>query len=211
MPFPEHTYDDFLLEFSAIALRRGNKELFSGLSFRLQGGELLWVQGDNGIGKTSILKLALGIWRADEGQITHSINNSAVEATKCVAYLGHHDAFEPLLNVSEALKFWARLYRFEGSVDSILSYVGLPEQKQIRIKNLSAGQKRRLALGRIVMTERPLWVLDEPKAAMDKKGQSLIDEMLEHHVGRGGAALVASHDKTIAIGQNARRLLIEAM
>ena len=207
---PDKIYSNFTLNFTNVEFSRGENVLFSELSFELAPGQVLWIQGDNGIGKTSILKLALGLWLPDRGQIQISSNNAESHAEKMTAYLGHQDAFEPLLSVSECLEFWADIYEYEDHIVDLLADIGLSEQTHIRISGLSAGQKRRLALARLKIANRPIWILDEPKAAMDKTGQALIDTLLSDHLKNGGAALIASHDQTLPIGQQARRLWLEA-
>lgn len=210
MSRPDEKFADFTLNFTNVEFSRGHKILFSGLSFELSSGQVLWIQGDNGIGKTSILKLALGLYTPDSGHIRMDLTDNQSSAESIGAYLGHQDAFEPLLSVTECLDFWAEIYEYDDPIKLLISKFGLADQANVRIEGLSAGQKRRLALARLSLSNRPLWILDEPKAAMDKTGQLLIDTMLADHLTRGGAALIASHDKTLPIGTQARRLLMEA-
>ncbi len=210
MVLVENKFSSFCLEFSNVGFQRGNRFLFSNLSFDLKSGQVLWIQGDNGIGKTSILKLALGLWTPNEGTV-NLINNSEIGYPgELCTYLGHSAAFEPSLTASEALGFWKDILQSPSAVSMILEKVGLENQGDVRISALSAGQKKRLALARILLTERPIWVMDEPKSAMDKDGQELVDKMIGDHLASGGAALIASHDKSLPIGKSSRRLVLEA-
>lgn len=170
---------------------------------------MLWITGENGIGKTSILKLASGIWSPISGQIRHSLSNQDCEACDIVAYLGHSDAFEPLLTAREALEFWAEIYNTEDIVSDIFDRVGLKPQQDLRINALSAGQKRRLAFGRLILTRRPIWILDEPKSALDKHGQDLVEDLISEHLLERGSALVATHDRTRPLGRKAARIILE--
>lgn len=197
------------LSFLDIAFRRGDRYLFENLSFTLHPGQLLWVTGENGIGKTSILKLAMGVWRPESGTIERRLSNVVCAAKDQCAYLGHIDAFEPLLTAKESLDFWCDLYEFDDPIDSVFDRIGLTLQKNIRTGALSAGQKRRLAFGRLLIANRPIWVLDEPKAAMDKRGRDLIEELIAEHLARDGAALVATHDDTLSLGRSDRRIRLE--
>jgi len=198
------------LEFSNVTLQRGQNVLFENLSFKLQSGQILWVMGDNGIGKTSILKLAIGTWRPSDGMIKYEKSEKPSDTEHTIAYLGHLDAFEPLLTAREALEFWADTYSYDEDPAGLFDLVGLSEQTDVRTGNLSAGQKRRLSLARMIMARRPIWVMDEPKAAMDKQGQVLIEALLSRHIKSGGSALVATHDQAHPLGENARRIILEA-
>lgn len=198
------------LEFSNVTFRRGERHLFENLSLTLHPGQLLWITGANGIGKTSILKLAAGLWTPEVGEITYKQAGQTTAAIDICAYLGHIDAFEPLLSANEALEFWAEIYNFDAPLVDVFETIGLTEQIDVRTSALSAGQKRRLAFGRLIIAQRPIWILDEPKAAMDKLGQSLIETLISEHLRRGGSALVATHDDTLSLGRRDRRIILEA-
>lgn len=209
MSYKVDIYPKTLLEFSNVTFLRGNRPLFEGLSFSLLPGNMLWITGENGIGKTSILKLASGIWSPASGKVRHSLSNQDCEARDIVAYLGHSDAFESLLTAREALEFWAEIYETDDAVSEIFDRIGLTHQQSLRTSALSAGQKRRLAFGRLMITRRPVWILDEPKAALDTRGQSLIENLISEHLLEGGSALVATHDHTRPLGKKAARIKLE--
>jgi len=197
------------LEFTSVAFARGERQLFDGLSFTLSPGQLLWITGENGIGKTSILKLALNLWKPTTGTIKHLQDGIICAARDVVSYLGHIDAFEPLLTAHESLDFWAEVFGNETPLSSIFEQVGLSDQQNLKIGVLSAGQKRRLAFARLILARRPIWILDEPKAALDHKGQDLIEALITAHLQNGGSALVATHDQTRSIGKKASRIVLE--
>jgi len=134
------------LTFEDVSFSRGERQLFNGLSFSLHAGQLLWVLGDNGIGKTSILELAVGFHRPNQGNISYLLDSKDSQPDECLSYIGHLDAFEPLLSAEETLEFWADVYNAQEPPAEILARVGLSEQAKVRTKGLSAGQKRRLAL-----------------------------------------------------------------
>ncbi len=209
MIFEDDSFPNAYMEFSNVSFRRGERPLFDGLSFSLSAGHLLWITGANGIGKTSILKLAAGLWRPSDGTIRHSISDQPCEARDIATYLGHIDAFEPLLSAKESLEFWAEIYHSDLSVTDIFHQIDLSAQQNLRTASLSAGQKRRLAFARLLLSRRPIWILDEPKAALDEPGQDLIENLISTHLAQGGSALIATHDDTKPLGQKASRIKLE--
>ena len=198
------------LRFHDVGFRRGERLLFSGMSFTLNSGTALWVQGSNGIGKTSVLKLAAGLTRPDNGSISWSVNHINTLPREVVAFQGHIDSFDPSLTAYEELSFWAETYDYDDEISDLLTRVNLGAQSDVKSGQLSAGQKRRLAFARILMSQRPIWLLDEPKAAMDRPGQDLIDALMMEHIARGGIIIIATHNLAKPIGRTARRLKLEA-
>lgn len=182
------------MNLSNVRVERGRKPLFNGLSFTLDSGGLIWVQGTNGIGKTSLLRLAAGLSMPDSGTISWRAEGNPCKAEHITAYQAHGNALKRQFTALEELTFWARLYSYHGSPINMLEHVGLHQRAHVKTGMLSAGQKRRLAIARLLVSQRPLWVMDEPVAAMDAAGQSLIIDIINEHIDRGGAALVASHD-----------------
>jgi len=198
------------LTFSNVEFGHGETVLFSGLSFTISSGEALWIQGDNGIGKTSILKMAAGLSRPVSGSIKWSAGESGVSPRDIIGYLSHHDALNPLLTTLEELEFWADIYEHKGSLEREAERVGLTDRLHVKTRALSAGQKRRLALARLIISNRSIWLMDEPKAAMDKSGRELVDEIIENHIMCGGAVIAATHNLALSLGRNARRLVLES-
>jgi heme exporter protein A len=159
-----------------LACARGERKLFEQLSFRVTAGQALAVEGANGAGKTSLLRLLAGFLSPAAGRIVMKIGDAqsddAEERGKQVGWLGHHDGLKPQLTVREQLAFYAGLYAKPADA-AVLEQVGLTRQADLPCRYLSAGQKRRLALARLLVSQRPLWLLDEPFAALDTGNESL--------------------------------------
>ena len=182
------------IRFETVAVERGSRVLFSDVSFSLSQGELIWIQGDNGVGKTTLIRLAAGLARPAQGSVHWTYNELLCKAADIVAYQSHANATKKQLSVTEDLTFWSRLSRSQLSIPAILERIGLTGQARLRCHGLSAGQKRRLAIARLLISEKPVWLMDEPAAAMDVAGQTLIENVINTHIDRGGSVLTASHD-----------------
>jgi heme exporter protein A len=192
---------------------RGERTLFSALNFRVQAGQALAVEGANGAGKTSLLRLIAGFLAPVAGRIVVKIgtdeNDDAEARGKSVGWLGHQDGLKPQLTVAEQLDFFARLYRSRADA-SVLEQVGLDRQADLPCRYLSAGQRRRLALARLLVSQRALWLLDEPFAALDTSGQRLVAHMMARHCGDGGIIIAASHE-SLGLGNEILRLGNESL
>jgi heme exporter protein A len=180
-----------------LACTRGDRKLFDGLSFRVSAGQALAVEGANGAGKTSLLRMIAGFLAPAAGRIllkTANVESDDADARgKTIGWLGHQDGLKPQLTVREQLDFFARLYR--SSVEAgVLRQVGLERQAELPCRYLSAGQRRRLALARLLVSNRPLWLLDEPFAALDTSGQALVAQLMARHCGHGGIIIAATHE-----------------
>ena len=200
----------FGLDVSDLALSRGGHRLISGLTLTVAPGELLWVGGDNGIGKSSLLRVICGLSRPDEGYLGWTQNSVPCAATEVIAYQGHLDAFKPNLTSREALSFWADVMDKDIDITHLLETVGLKSRADVPCGHLSAGQKRRLSLARIILSAKPLWIMDEPTAAMDADGVALIHGLIGAHIARGGSAIIASHQSPVIAGLRTRQLVLEA-
>src|SRR5258706_12155448 len=147
-----------------LACTRGDKKLFEGLSFRVKAGQALAVEGANGAGQTSLLRMIAGFLAPVAGRIVLRVaeqeNDDAEERGKSVGWLGHQDGLKPQMTVAEQLDFFASLYGTKAD-SAVLEQVGLARQADLPCRYLSAGQKRRLALARLLASRRPLWLLDE--------------------------------------------------
>ncbi len=198
------------LIFDDVSAYKGEHMLFSGISFEITSGDLIWLQGANGIGKTSLLRLAAGFAKPDAGKISWTKDLRPCRVDRLVAYQGHSNALKRQISVIEELTFWSKVYAFEGAISELLSRVGLTDKAHIKAGGLSAGQGRRLAIARLLMSNKPIWIMDEPAAAMDADGQSLILDVIDAHISNGGAALVASHDNAQPFTAQTRRLTLEA-
>jgi heme exporter protein A len=176
-----------------LACSRGGREVFAGLNFSLSGGEALVVTGRNGAGKSSLLRMIAGLLAVAAG--TLALTGGEAEATpgEQSHYLGHLDAVKPSLSVSENLRFWAAYLGGGPAVDAALDAVGLGKLAGLPAAYLSAGQRRRLSIARLVAVQRPLWLLDEPTSALDQPSQLRLAELMRGHLTSGGMIVAAAH------------------
>ncbi|MEY9592695.1 heme exporter protein A [Bradyrhizobium yuanmingense] len=173
---------------------RGGREVFAGLDFAAGSGEAVAVVGRNGSGKTSLLRLIAGLLVPAGGTIALEGGHSELTLAEQCHYLGHRDALKPALSVAENLTFWADFLggeRFD-SVES-LAKVGLDHAIHLPAGFLSAGQRRRLSLARLLTVRRPVWLLDEPTNALDVAGQDMFAGLMREHLARGGMIVAATH------------------
>ena len=177
-----------------IACVRGGREVFSGLDFQAASGEAVAVVGRNGSGKTSLLRLIAGLLIPAGGTIALEGGNADMTLPEQCHYLGHRDALKPALSVAENLSFWAEFLGGErrDAADS-LAVVGLDHAAHFPAAFLSAGQRRRLSLARLLAVRRPIWLLDEPATALDAAGQDMFGGLMREHLARGGIILAATH------------------
>lgn len=185
-----------MLAAQGLAFSRNDEPVFGPLDFHIDAGEALLVQGDNGSGKTTLLRVLAGLLRADAGQV--QIDGRAAghkERARFVAYLSHLSALKADLDTLENLHFLCGLHgrRTRQMPGNALAIVGLAGYEDTLVRQLSAGQKRRLALARIWLSPAPLWLLDEPYANLDLDGINLVNRMISAHLRSGGAALVTTH------------------
>ena len=171
------------ISLNQVSIERGRKPLLSDLSLKLSGPKLLWIVGGNGIGKTSLLRTCAGLSRAAKGIVEWTINDKSVAAPDVIAFLPADSYAKAGLNASEDAKFW--------NVD--LSRVVISEHGKTLTQNLSTGQAKRLSFAKLLGSEKPIWVLDEPLAGLDTDGRDMIAKYLQRHVQSGGLAIVASH------------------
>lgn len=185
------------LELKNIALQRGEKLLIKGLSFCIEQGGAIELRGANGIGKTTLLRAIAGLHSPKFGEIIFS-GNQDFENSDYLMFLGHLDAIKANESVINQLEFWADF--FGAPHENI--YLAI---RRLRIEhilplmgaNLSAGQKRRVALVRLMIANRPLWLLDEPFAPLDNLGRQILGEILDEHRAQGGMIIAAVHDKPL--------------
>ena len=185
---------------------RGGREVFSGLDFAVEAGELLAVTGRNGSGKTSLLRLIAGLLAAAGGSIALEGGEAELSLAEQAHYLGHRDALKPALSVVENLCFWREFLGGElFDPDQSLKAVGLDHATSLPAAYLSAGQRRRLSLARLLAVRRPVWLMDEPVAALDAAGQAVLRGLMRDHLARGGLIVAATHGP---LGLEARELRI---
>jgi heme exporter protein A len=177
-----------------LTLERGGRRLFAGLSFEASAGEALIVTGPNGAGKSSLLRGLSGFLAFAKGSVR--LEGGAAEASlqEQTHYLGHADALKAALTAAENLSFWAQMLGGSGAeVVPALSRLGLPHVADFPVRALSAGQKRRVALARLLVAPRPLWLLDEPTTALDVAAQGLFADVMRAHLQGGGIVVAATH------------------
>ena len=199
------------LEVKDLTMSRGENTLFEGLSAAVGSGDVLWIQGDNGIGKTTLLEAMAGLSRPDDGTVSWLENDQPSQASGLVAYQPHKSFAKPALSAQEDLSFWAQIYRTAPKVQDALTYVGLSNKCHVPTQSLSAGQRRRLALAVLIISQKAIWIMDEPSAAMDESGVVLIDELIRQHIDRGGLAIIASHGSPRKLGPHTRKLTLSAV
>jgi heme exporter protein A len=182
------------LSVSGLVCVRGNREVFSGLDFHVCAGEMLVVRGANGSGKTSLLRMLAGLVRPQGGRIDLADADPERTLAEQAHYLGHLDALKSSLTVAENLSFWARYLGTQPAKPrEMLHEVGLETLGDLPAAYLSAGQRRRLGLARLLAVDRPIWLLDEPTSALDAGAQQRLAEVMGRHLAAGGLIIAATH------------------
>lgn len=171
---------------------RSGREVFAGLSFAVESAGALLVLGPNGAGKSSLLRMIAGLVRVAAGRLTVDGGDGDLTLAEQAHYLGHQDAVKPSLTVAENLAFWTR-YLGGGEPSGALASVGLETLADLPAGYLSAGQRRRLSIARLIAVPRPIWLLDEPTSALDAAAQARLAEIMRDHRAGGGIVLAAAH------------------
>jgi heme exporter protein A len=201
-----------MLEVSNLACSRGDHRLFSGLSFVLHPGQIMQIQGANGSGKTSLLRTLCGFIMPDEGKISWEgcdVRELDEEYFAKMMYLGHLNAIKDELSALENLRIAAGLSGVElNEKDAIaaLRRMGLKGRERLPTKVLSQGQRRRVALARLLVNDARLWILDEPLTALDVGAVTLIQELIAEHLAGDGMVIFTTHQPLIVAGVEMRSL-----
>jgi heme exporter protein A len=183
------------LRISDLALRRGGRALFSGLDLELAPGEACAVTGANGAGKTSLLRAVAGLLEPDAGDIGFGGEDPTTARAGGLHFLGHHDGLKPARTAAEEFGFWTRWDGASGAATALaIQSLELAPLMPLEIRRLSAGQRRRIALARLVAARRPLWLLDEPMSPLDAAWRARFGELIADHLATGGMVLAAVHD-----------------
>ncbi len=184
-----------------LACRRGNRIIFRGVNLAVHAGQLVWLRGSNGSGKTSLLRLLIGLGRPEAGAVLWQGKPArrlmGGERALAAVYVAHANALKDDLTVAEALEFNARLQSRDAAPAAIvraLGVFGIAHLVALPVRTLSQGQRRRVALAQLALYEGPaLWILDEPFDALDVQSVARLNRTLVEHLGRGGAIVLTSH------------------
>ena len=188
-----------------LACHRGGRDVFAGLSFAVASGEALTVTGRNGAGKSSLLRTIVGLVRLAQGRLSLEGGDLELTIAEQAHYLGHQDALKPSLTVAENLRFWVGFLGTQAvDIHPALAAVGLDELADLPAAYLSAGQRRRLSIARLIAVKRPIWLLDEPTSTLDTSAQDRLSGLMRVHLSEGGLIMAATHG---GIGLEAAREL----
>lgn len=186
-------YGPTSLQTQALAVGRGEAVLVRNLDLDVAGGTGLLLRGPNGAGKSTLLLTLAGLLAPMEGSV--SVEGHDPEDGPALHYCGHRNAVRARVTVGDTLDFWAALNGRTGiAIEAALQRVGLGQAWRLDAGYLSAGQQRRLVLARLLVSQRPIWLLDEPTAALDADGRALMAGLLGEHLSAGGLAVIATHD-----------------
>ena len=195
-----------------LAVLRGERIVFSDLSFAVSAGEALILTGPNGSGKTTLIRAIAGFIRPAEGELRLEAGDAERTLGQHCHYVGHRNALKSSMTVLENIAFWRsflardNIDRLPGRDGAALDTFGLLELSHIPAGYLSDGQKRRLGLARLLLTRRPIWLLDEPYASLDAASQGVLDAVIDRHLWSGGIALIATHQPIDVASQRELRL-----
>src|SRR5579863_2797769 len=177
-----------------LACQRGEREVFAGVSFAVAASQALTISGRNGAGKSSLLRLVIGLLPVAGGRLTLEGGDPELSIAEQAHYLGHQDALKGSLSVAENLRFWAGFYGLRSTdIRNPLEAIGLGALAALPAAYLSAGQRRRLSIARLVAVPRPIWLLDEPTSTHDTAAQERLADLMRAHLAGGGLIVAASH------------------
>lgn len=200
-----------MLEALNLSCVRDERTLFSGLSFTIQPGEIVQIEGHNGAGKTSLLRILAGLSSPDEGEVQWLGQNTRRQREvfhQDLLFLGHSPGIKSVLTAYENLAFYQshRGDEAQTAIYDALEQVGLLGYEDVVVAQLSAGQQRRVALARLWISQASLWILDEPLTAIDKQGVSTLIELFERHAHNGGMVLLTTHQDLPGVSRAVRKI-----
>lgn len=207
-PSQSSRFPEAQLEVRNLHLWRGEHHLLRGISFGLSAGQLLQVNGPNGVGKTSLLRVIAQLLPAESGDMSWNGADARRALRQQLVYLGHSSALKLDLTALENLQFSIGLQRSVRRDECVqaLHTLAIPQCVDLPARVLSAGQRRRVALARLLMTQQPVWVLDEPITNLDVAGIALVEALLSRHLDHGGLILVAAHQPLLSTHAGTRQL-----
>lgn len=176
-----------LLSATSLGMIRGERVLFTGVSLSVAPGESLVLRGSNGAGKTTLLRILAGLTQPEAGEVARSGLHH---------WFAHREGLKPHETPRTHLGLWAKAWGSDSDLDSVLAHMGLKRPADVPARYLSAGQRRRTALGRLLLEKRPIWMLDEPYTALDAEGRELVLELIEDHLKSGGGVVAAIHGES---------------
>ncbi|TMO83819.1 cytochrome c biogenesis heme-transporting ATPase CcmA [Pseudoalteromonas spongiae] len=203
-----------MLKVDSICCIRQDRCLFEDLSYELHQGQIVQLEGQNGAGKTSLLRILAGFVRAESGKVLwqgQDIAKDNLQFASDTLYIGHKTGVNGQLTAVENLAFWLETHGLETQQDlhDVLAQLGLVGLEDVPVRLLSAGQQRRVALARLWLNKATLWMLDEPFTAVDKKGVVLLQQQFKKHLAQGGAIILTSHQDLTEHFPELSRLVLE--
>lgn len=175
---------EFLIKAAGLGAIRGERVLFSDLSLEVKAGEALVLRGANGAGKSTLLRMLGGLSRPDAGAVERPVRHH---------WIGHRNGLKPHETPRAHLTHWGRVWGSNANAREIAGQMGIERPFDVAGRLLSAGQKRRTAIARLLLADRPLWLLDEPFSALDTQGKALVTALIDKHRASGGAVIAALH------------------
>ncbi|HGF7145091.1 TPA: cytochrome c biogenesis heme-transporting ATPase CcmA [Vibrio cholerae] len=201
-----------MLEVKNLTAIRDERILFESLSFEIHAGELVQIEGRNGTGKTTLLRIIAGLGECECGEVLwqrSKIQSDRESYHQDLLFLGHQTGIKRELTALENLRFYLAVHQQtvdEHAIFQALAKVGLAGREDVPVAQLSAGQQRRVALARLWLSKKPLWILDEPLTAIDKQGVSVLEALFLSHAQQGGIVILTTHQDMFADNPKLRKI-----